>query len=41
VSKNHFGESKDITLWFRIKILKAYGGFSEVFLKERAVENRS
>ena len=33
----HFGASKDITLWFRVKIFQAYGGF----LKERAVENRS
>ena len=41
MSRNHFGGSKVITLWFRVKVLRAYGGFSEVFLKERAVENRS
>ena len=33
---NHFGESRDITLWVRVKILRAYSGFSEVFLKERS-----
>ena len=30
-----------ITLWFGVKILRAYGGFSDVSLKEKAVENRS
>ena len=39
--KNRFGESQVITLCFRVKILQAYGGFSEVFLEERATENRS